>query len=99
MPPDCLASIVEKISNLPFLTIAAVRHVASQDGQSEDGLELSVDRATTFLHSILGMEFVDEHRLALEDDDLAAASAQAKQLDDALHQMSKGWRLVRTRRE
>jgi len=98
MPPDCLVNLVAKVRDLPFVTVEAVRHAAKQDGQSEEQLETSVEHAMHFLHDVLGTEFLDDYRLEIEDADIAIANQQANQLDELIHKMSKGFRLVRSRK-
>jgi hypothetical protein len=54
-----------------------------------------VERAAAFLHTTLGVEFVDGYRLELEAEDIEIAELQANKLGSDLRQISKGWRLIR----
>lgn len=98
-PPDCLASLVERLRDLPFVTMHAIRHAAKQDGQPPEAIEPSAERAAHFLNAILGLGIVDGYELQLEEGDLKVARSQALTLDDALGKLRFGWRLVGTRRE
>jgi len=95
-PPDCLASLVEKLRDLPFVTMHAIRHVAKQDGQTPEDIESSAQRAAHFLNATLGLDIVDGHELQPEEEDLEIARTQASALDEALDKLRVGWRLVRT---
>ena len=98
-PPDCLASLVEKVRDLPFVTMNAIRHAAKQDGQPTEEIEPSAERAAHFLNATLGLDIVDGYELQPEEEDLEIARRQAATLDDALDKLRVGFRLVRTRRE
>jgi FRG domain len=95
-PPDCLASLVEKLRDLPFVTMHAIRHAARQDGQAPEDIESSAERAAHFLNATLGLDIVDGHELQPEEEDLEIARTQASALDEALSKLRVGWRLVRT---
>lgn len=94
-PPDCLARIVEKLRDIPFLTMNAIRHAARADGQKAEEIESVADRAAHFLNAKIGVEVVDGYQLELEDDDLDVARQQAPKLDDAIGKMRVAFRLAR----
>jgi hypothetical protein len=98
-PPDCLASLVEKLRDLPFITMHAIWHAARQDGQPPDAVDSSAEKAAHFLNSTLGLDIVDGYELQPEEADLEVARSQAAALDEALGELRFGFRLVRTRRE
>jgi FRG domain-containing protein len=98
-PPDCLASLVEKLRDLPFVTMHAIRHAARQDGQPSEEIESNAEKAAHFLNATLGLGIVDGHELQPEEEDLEIARSQASALGDALDKLRFGLRLVRTRRE
>lgn len=94
-PPDCLASLVEKLRDLPFVTLHAIRHAALQDGQPAAEIDTLAERSAHFISSVLGVEIVDGYELQPEDADLAVATTQAQALDEAIQRMRRGFRLVR----
>ncbi len=98
-PPDCLASLVEKLRDLPFVTMHAIRHSAKQDGQRPEDVEPGAERAAHFLNAKLGLDIVDGYELQPEEEDLEVARQQALALDDALGKLRFGLRLVRTLRD
>jgi hypothetical protein len=98
-PPDCLASLVEKLRDLPFVTMHAIRHAAEQDGQAPGEIERIAEQAAHFVNSTLGLDIVDGYELQPEEEDLEIARSQAATLDDALDRLLFGFSLVRTRRE
>lgn len=98
-PPDCLASLVEKLRDLPFVTMHAIRYATKQNGQPTEEIEPSAEKAAHFLNATLGLEIVDGYELQPEEEDLEIAKNQASTLDDALNKLRVGFRLVRTRRE
>jgi FRG domain len=95
-PPDCLASLVEKLRDLPFITTHAIRHAAKQDNQPQEEVDLAVERTAHFLNSILGIDILDGYELQLEEADLAIAQQQALSLDAAIKKLRWGFRLTRT---
>ena len=95
-PPDCLASLVEKLRDLPFVTMHAIRHAARQDGTAPENIEPSAERAAHFLNATLGLDIVDGYELQTEEVDLEVARQQAAALDDAFTKLRFGWRLTRT---
>lgn len=95
-PPDCLASLVGKLRDLPFVTMHAIRHAARQDGQPSEEVDSGAERAAQFLNSTLGLDIVDGYELQPEEDDLEIARLQAPVLDDALGRLRVGLRLMRT---
>jgi FRG domain len=97
-PPDCLATLVEKLRDLQFVTMHAIRHAVREDGQPADRVEVAAERAAQFINATLGLEVVDGYELRPEEADLAIAKQQASILDEAIRGMRKGVRLVRTRR-
>jgi hypothetical protein len=97
-PPDCLASLVEKLRDLPFITMHAIRHAARQDGQPADVVDSSAEKAAHFINSTLGIDVVDGYELQPEEEDLEIARSQAAALDEALGKLRFGFRLARTRR-
>jgi hypothetical protein len=97
-PPDCLASLVEKLRDLPFVTMHAIRQAAREDGQLLDQIEISAERAADFISRTLGIDILDGYQLQPEEVDLAVARQQAATLDQHIRAMRKGWRLVRTRK-
>lgn len=98
-PPDCLASLIEKLRKLPFVTMHAIRYAARQDGQAPEEIESSAERAAHFLNASLGLDIVDGYELQPEEEDLEIARIQASALDDALGKLVFGFRLARTRRQ
>ncbi len=94
-PPDSLAQMVEKLRDLPYLTMNAIRHAARCDGQKAEEIEGDAERSAHFLNSKLGVEVVDGFHLELEDDDLKAAHEQAPELDKAIGKMRVALRLGR----
>ncbi len=98
-PPDCLSMLVEKIDKLPFVTMAAIRHAAREDGHAEDEVDDVSQRAAWFLTEKTGLDVVDGYELQLEDDDADAATKQAAALEAAIEEMRRGWRLIRRRRQ
>lgn len=95
-PPDCLVSLVEKLRDLPFVTMHAIRHAAKQDGQRSEDVETGAERAAHFLNAKLGLDIIDGYELQPEEEDLAVARLQASALDEALGKLRFGLRLVRT---
>ncbi|MFN0025474.1 MAG: hypothetical protein ACKVS5_16400 [Parvularculaceae bacterium] len=87
--------MVAKVRALPFVTFDAMRYAARQDDKREEQIEPMVERAAAFLHTTLGVEFVDGYRLELEAEDIEIAELQANKLGSDLRQISKGWRLIR----
>jgi hypothetical protein len=98
-PSDCLASLVEKLRELPFITMRAIRHAARLDGQEPDLIESSAEKVAHLLRSTFGLDIVDGYELQPEEEDLEIAKRQAVALDDALSKLRYGLRLVRIRRE
>jgi len=98
-PPDCLAQLVEKLRDLPFVTMNAIRHAAKQDGQRPEDIEPGADRAAHFLNAKLGLDIVDGYELQPEEEDLEVARQQASAMADALGKLRFGFRPVRTLRE
>jgi hypothetical protein len=98
-PPDCLAPLVKKLRDLPFITMHAIRHAARQDGQQPDVVESRAEKVAHFLSSTLGVEIVNGYELQPEERDLQVARRQAAALDEALGKLHFGFRPVRTRRE
>lgn len=97
-PPDCLASLVEKLRDLPFVTMHAIRYAARQDGHPDDAIEVASERAAHLINSQLRIDVLDDYELQPEDADIDIAKHQAAALDEAVRNMRKGWRLVRTRK-
>jgi len=97
-PPDCLASLVEKLRDLPFVTMKALRHAAQQDGQPPEQIDAAAKKAARFLAATLGIEVIDDYELQPEKADIILAEKQATALDDALRGMRRSFRLVRTLR-
>ncbi len=95
-PPDCLVSLVDKLRNLPFVTMHAIRHAAVQDGHPAEYLDKVADDAAQFVNFTLGIDILDGYKLQPEDDAIAIAKRQALILDDLICQMPVGLRLVRT---
>lgn len=95
-PPDCLASLVEKLRDLPFVTMHAVRHAAREDGQPPDQIEVAAEHAARFLNATLGIDMLDGYELQPEEADVAIARQQAATLNEAIRGMRNGFRLVRT---
>lgn len=95
-PPDGLASLVEMLRDLRFVTMHAIRHAVRQDGTVPENIEPSAERAAHFLDTILGLDIVDGYELQPEEDDLEVARQQAAALDDAFNKLRFGWRLTRT---
>jgi hypothetical protein len=98
-PPDCLASLIQKLRKLPFVTMHAIRYAAKQDGQAPEEIESTAEKTAHFLNVSLGLDIVDGYELQPEEEDLEIARLQASALDDALNKLRFGIRLVRTRRE
>jgi hypothetical protein len=98
-PPDCLASLVEKLRDLPFVTMHAIRYAAEQDGQAPGDIERVAEQAAFFINSTLGLDIVDGYELQPEEEDLEIARSQAATLDDAFDRLRYGFRLLRTPRE
>lgn len=95
-PPDCLASLVEKVRDLPFVTMNAIRYAAEMDGQPADAVERAAEGAARLIEHYLDIEILDGHELWLEETDLAVAETQAKALEDNIRDLRRGFRLVRT---
>lgn len=93
-PPDCLASLVEKLRDLPFVTMHAIRHAARQDGRPPDQIEVSAERAANFIKDSLGIDILDGYKLKPEEADLAEARLQAPVLDQQIRAMRKAFRIV-----
>ena len=93
-PPDCLASFIEKLRKLPFLTMHAIRHAARTDGVAPDQIEVMPRQAAHFINTVLGTDIVEDHRLALEECDLLVARQQAAVLDRRIRAIRKAFRLV-----
>ncbi len=96
-PPDCLASLVQKLRDLPFLTMHAIRHAAMQDGQAEEQIERAAESGAMYLNRILNIDIIDGYELAPEHEDLELARKQAPALDKQIAAIRKGFRLTRTR--
>lgn len=94
-PPDCLATLVERLRDLPFVTMNAIRHAAREDGQPPDIIDTAAERAAGFLNATLGIDVLDGYELQPEEADLAIAQQQASALDEAILRMRKGFRLER----
>lgn len=97
-PPDCLASLIEKLDKLPFVTMHAIRHAARQDGQPIEEIEVAAERAAHFLNATLGIDIVDGYELQPEEADLAIAREQASAIDEAIRRMRVGFRLIREKK-
>ena len=95
-PADCLASLVEKIRDLPFVTMHAIRHAAKQDGLAQDEVEKKSKALAHFISSTLNLDICDGYELQPEKRDLDVARSQALALENALNQLRIGFRLVRT---
>lgn len=92
-PPDSLALIVERLRDLPFLTMNAIRHAARSDGQKAEDIEGVAERAAHFLSTRIGIDVLDGYQLELEDYDLKVALQQASDLDRAIGKMRVGLRI------
>jgi hypothetical protein len=95
-PKDCLATLVKKVRDLPFVTMKAIRHAALQDGQPEDQVDILSERAALLLSKVAGLDIIDAHELALEPADVRRAQQQSSALDERLSRMRTGIRIIRT---
>ena len=96
-PPDCVASLVKKVRDLPFVTMRAIRHATFEDGKSADELVEDAERSARFLSTTLGTKILDCYELQLEDDDVEISGQQAVDLDKAIRATRTGWRIIRER--
>lgn len=94
-PPDSLALIVEKLRDLPFLTMNAIRHAARSDGEKAEDIESIAERAAHFVNARIGIDILDGYKLELEDHDLKVATQQAADLEEAIGKMRVGFRIGR----
>jgi hypothetical protein len=92
-PPDCLADLVERLDQLPFVTEAAMRHAAAKDGL--DATPQRLGQAAMLLQEELGLETVQGHELELTDEDVAIGKAQAAWLEAELDKHRTQFSLVR----
>jgi len=97
-PPDCLAELVEKLRDLSFVTMNAIRYAARQDGQPSEAIEAVSERSAQLVSAVLGIDVLDDYELQPEEADLAVARGQAIALEEAISKMRRGFRLVRTRK-
>jgi hypothetical protein len=93
-PPDCLASLVETVRDLPYVTTDAIRHVAKQRGRLPEEVEPYVEAAARFLDTAFGLPVEDGYVQPLEED-LQMARQQASTLEDAFGKHLVGVRTVR----
>lgn len=97
-PPDCLASLVQKLAKLPFITTHGMRHAARQDAVQAELIEAHVQSGAALLNATLGLAVLDGVALELEENDLDLARQQAPIVDEGLRSLRRGFRLVRTLR-
>jgi hypothetical protein len=96
-PPDCMASLVERIGRLPFVTMAAIRQAALKNGVSADEVENFCQHTAMMLQEALDIPSLRDYSLQLNTKDTVTARRQAKKLQKRLAELRVGLMLVPTR--